>query len=214
VTPAARRSLPALALALSLGAGCKAQVPVITEPFSDDFDRAEVGATWNNTGAEYRIADGRLNVSNARNHPLWLRRRLPRDVVVDVDVMSRSPEGDLKIELYGDGVSFDPDGNRYDPSGYIFVFGGWQNSLSIIGRLGEHEDAVKVSRPKPQVEPGRTYHWTIARKGGQLEWKIDGQPFLSWTDKEPLGGEHHEYLGVNDWQTDIYFDNLRIRPAP
>jgi hypothetical protein len=214
VTPAARRTLPALALALSLGGGCKAKVPAITEPFADDFERAEVGPTWNNTGAEYRIAEGRLNIANAHNHPLWLRRRLPRDVVVDLDVMSKSPEGDLKIELFGDGVSFDPDGNRYDPTGYIFVFGGWGNDRSIIGRLGEHDDAEKVQRKQPKVEPGRTYHWTITRKGGQLDWKVDGAPFLAWTDPAPLGGEGHEYLGVNDWQTDIYFDNLRIQPAP
>ena len=45
----------------------------------------------------------------AVNHPLWLRKRLPRDVVVELDVMSKSQAGDIKIELFGDGESFDPD---------------------------------------------------------------------------------------------------------
>jgi hypothetical protein len=204
--------------------GCKAKIPAITAPFTDDFERAEPGAAWHNTGAPYQVVGGKLNVSNAYNHPLWLRKKLPADVVVEIDVMSKSPQGDLKLELFGDGESFDADKNRYDPTGYVFVFGGWGNALSIIGRLGEHDDAVKARRPQPpaagepppprtaQVVPGRTYHFTITRKGGQIDWKIDGEPYLSWTDPEPLSGDGHAYLGVNDWESDVYFDNLAIRP--
>ena len=61
------------------------------------------------TSDQYRITDGKLTVSNAHNHPAWLRRRLPHDVVVELDVLSKSPSGDIKLELFGDGESFDPD---------------------------------------------------------------------------------------------------------
>jgi hypothetical protein len=129
--------------------------------------------------------------------------------------MSMSPDGDLKIELFGDGESFDPDGNRYDPTGYVLFFGGHQNTHSIIGRLGEHDDAVKAERRmEPRVQPGRVYHWAITRKGGKLDWVVDGQPYLSFQDPDPLAGRGHEFFAVNDWETDVYFDNLRIRPAP
>lgn len=185
----------------------------MTEPFADDFERVDIGPQWLNTGAEYRIADGKLNVSQARNHPLWLRQKLPANVIVDVDVMSKSPDGDLKIELYGDGESFDSDQGRYDPTGYIFVFGGWQNSLSVIGKLGEHDDAVKTKRDDIKVVPGKTYHWTIVKRGGFVDWKIDGQPFLTYFDPKPLAGQGHEFFGINDWASDVYFDNLRIRPT-
>src|SRR5262245_14012992 len=111
------------ALAIPTFLGCKAKVPAITEPFEDGFERADMGPTWYDTGGNYRVLQGRLNVSMAHNHPLWLKRRLPKDVVVDVDAMSMSPDGDLKIELFGDGASFDPDGNRYDPTGYVLFFG-------------------------------------------------------------------------------------------
>ena len=43
---------------------------------------------------------------------------------------------------------------------------------------------------------------------------IDGQPFLAWTDPEPLAGPGHEYLAINDWESDVTFDNLPIRPPP
>jgi hypothetical protein len=200
-------------IALALGAGCKAQVPAISAPFSDPFERVDLGAAWLNTGAEYRIAGGKLNVARAYNHPLWLRKKLPRDVVVELDAMSKSPQGDLKIELFADGESFDADKGRYDPTGYMFVFGGWSNQLSIIGRKGEHDEGVKARRSSPPVVPGQTYHWKITRKGGQLDWQIDGQPFLSWSDPEPLTGAGQEFFGINNWDADVYFDNLQIRPA-
>lgn len=196
------------------GGGCKVKDPAITTPFADDFERAEPGPTWNNTGAEYRIAGGRLNVSRAYNHPLWLRKKLPRDVVIELDVMSKSAAGDLKVEIFGDGESFDPDKGSYVSSGYMLIFGGWGNSLNVICRHDEHDAGRKAETSAPRVEPGQTYHWTITRKGGLIDWKLDGQPFLSWTDPEPLAGSGHEYLGINNWEADVYFDNLSIRPAP
>ena len=203
-----------LSLALaSLALGCKTKVPALTGPFSDGFDRGEVGSDWHNTGAEYRTAKGALEIQGAHNHPLWLRRKLPANVIVELDATSRSPNGDLKIELMGDGESFDPDQGRYDPTGYIFVFGGWQNSLSIISKLGEHDDAVKARRADFKVEPGRTYHWKIIKRGGFIDWSIDGRPFLQYFDPHPLSGPGHEFFAFNNWETDVSYDNLTIRPT-
>jgi hypothetical protein len=202
------------ATAISAISGCRAKDPKISGPFSDTFDRAELGADWNATSPQYRIADGKLSVRNAYNHPAWLRQRLPRDVVIDVDVMSKSPTGDIKIELYGDGESSAHDKGAYTSTGYVLIFGGWHNSLSVLCRMHEHDDGRKAERSDQRVQPGRTYHWTVTRRGGTIEWKIDGQPFLSWTDPEPLAGTGHEYLAINDWESDVSFDNLQIKPAP
>ena len=188
----------------------------IAAPFSETFDRAELGPDWLDTGNTARIKDGKLNLVNAHNHPVWLRRKLPRNVQIDFDAVSRSPAGDLKIELFGDGESFDPDKGRYDPTSYMIVMGGWHNSKSIISRLGEHDEAVKAARDRQGAEPlvtlGRSYHFTITRRGGLIDWKIDGAPYLSWDDPEPLAGPGHEFFAVNDWEADVSFDNLTIRP--
>src|SRR5206468_3189877 len=162
----------------------------------DDFERAELGPSWNATAPNYHIADGRLTVANAYNHPVWLRKKLPRNAVIELDAMSKTPTGDLKIELYGDGESFDPDKGSYTSTGYVFIFGGWHNSLSVICRNNEHDDGRKAERQDLRVTPGRSYHWTITRRGGTIEWKVDRQPFLSWTDPAPLAGAGHEYLAV------------------
>jgi hypothetical protein len=207
------RSLIVLLALAGLASACKAKVAPLSEPFTDSFDRGEVGSDWHNTGGDYKTTGGVLSIQGARNHPLWLRRKLPENVIVELDATSRSPQGDLKIELMGDGQSFDPDGNRYDPTGYMFVFGGWNNSLSIISKLGEHDDAVKASRSAPRVEPGRTYHWTITKRGGVLDWQIDGKPFLQVLDPQPLSGPGHEFFAINNWETDVSYDNIRVRPA-
>jgi len=189
-------------------------VPVIDAPFTDDFERAELGASWNATSDQYRIAGGKLTVANAHNHPAWLRRRLPHDVQVEVDVLSKSPSGDIKLELFGDGESFDPDKGAYTSSGYVLIFGGWSNSLSVICRQDEHGAGRKAARGDTRVEPNRSYHYTITRKGGAIDWSIDGKPFLNWTDPEPLAGAGHEYLAFDDWEAELTFDNLTVRPAP
>lgn len=209
-----RLALVAL-LAATTAPACKAKDPAISGPFGDDFERGDLGPGWNNTGAEYRIAGGKLTVKGAYNHPLWLRKKLPRDAVIDLDVMSRSPSGDIKIQAWGDGQSFDPDkGSNDSVTGYAFIFGGWNNSQNFICRLGEHDDERKVGRADVHVEPGRTYHWTVTRRGGAIDWRLDGQPFLGWTDPAPLEGAGHEYLAFDDWESDVSFDNLKIRPAP
>jgi hypothetical protein len=215
-----RTSLSVIFLAtvlLATGPGCKPRIPVIDGPFSDNFDRVDLGADWLDTSHGAKIKDGKLNLVNAYNHPVWLRRRLPRNVQIDFDAVSRSPAGDLKVELFGDGESFDPDKGRYDPTSYVIVFGGWNNSKSVISRLGEHDEAVKAAWDRvgtePLVIPGRTYHFTITRRGGVIDWKLDGKPYLSWTDPQPLEGSGHEFFAINDWEADVSFDNLTIRPV-
>jgi len=214
-----RTSLTVIVLGLVLlvvAPGCKSRIPVIDAPFSDNFDRAALGADWLDTSHGAKIKEGKLNLVRAYNHPVWLRRKLPRDVQIDFDAVSRSPAGDIKVELYGDGESFDPDKGRYDPTSYMIVFGGWHNSRSVISRLGEHDEAVKAHMdrvgPEPLVLPGQTYHFTITRRGGTIEWKLNGAPYLSWTDPQPLEGSGHEFFAINDWEADVSFDNLSIRP--
>jgi hypothetical protein len=208
-------TLTGMALAaLATTASCRAKDELITAPFLDSFDRPELGAAWRDTGGNYRIVEGKLVAHDAYNHPAWLRKRLPRDVTIELEVQSQSDAGDIKIELFGDGESFDPDRGGYVSTAYVLIFGGWHNSLSVICRNNEHGEGRKASRSDRRVEIGRRYRFSVTRKGGLIDWNIDGAPFLDWTDPQPLVGAGHEYLAVNDWEAEVRFDNLSIRPAP
>jgi hypothetical protein len=201
-----------LAIPLALAACKVREQPPITETWTCDFE-AGLGDVFYATGDGYHAEHGALSARGAHNHPLWLRKKLPREVRIDLDAWSTEPRGDIKIEVFGDGHSFDPDGGRYTATGYEVIFGGWYNTKSIIARLDEHGSNL-AQRTEPKVVPGRHYHWRIERRGNAITWFVDDlqTPFLRYEDPRPLDGAGHEYFGFNNWETDTWFDHLVITP--
>jgi hypothetical protein len=184
--------------------------PVVTVPgprFEDRFDRERIGPDWWSAGGHWQLRDGELWSPGARNNPLWLRMRLPRDVAIEFEARSETAAGpragDIKLEVFGDG--------RDHASGYVLIFGGWGNQVSAIARRDEH-GADRQERRDRRVEPGRTYHMRVERKGNALRWLVDGEPFLAFEDPAPLEGKGHDRLGFSSWDADLVFDDLRIEP--
>jgi hypothetical protein len=190
-------------------------------PFTDDFNRVALGDAWQNSGAPWKIVDGQLTVARAHNHPLWLQRPLPDDVRISFDCVSHSPDGDLKVELFGDGQAHATDDEvardlQYTASGYVAIFGGWMNSRSVLVKQREHqwqfEHGVPMRIGRGQVVPGQRYHFTFERRGTRLTWFLDGAPFLTLDDPQPLHGPGHDRFGFTGWESDVAFDNLEISP--
>jgi hypothetical protein len=200
----------ALLASVAGAGGCTIERRPEGQATRDDFERAELGDDWRSTGGRYRIEKGEVVVDHALNHPLWLRRPLPRDARIELDVWSNDPVGDIKLEAWGDGKSFATTAS-YTATSYVFIFGGWQNRISAIARMNEH-GADRKTRSDVKVDKGRRYHFTITRKGGHIEWLIDGQPFLTFDDPKPLDGPEHAYLALNDWEAELHFDNLVVTP--
>ena len=211
--PAASGPSPAASAAAAKGT-------LIKTPFFDGFDRAELGADYYVTSPVWRIENGRLCGAGARNHPAWLTRRLPTNARIEFEALSRSPDGDLKVELWGDGKSFAKATSYTDASSYIAIFGGWKNQFHVLARIDEHakdRPEVKIDpngevRAQP-VRPGNLYHFKVERNDGKtVRWFVDDIEILSYSDKEPLKGAGHEHLGFNDWEVPVCFDNLKITP--
>jgi hypothetical protein len=77
--------------------------------------------------------------------------------------------------------------------------------------MNEH-GSDRMTKTDVKVEKGRKYHFRIERRGGHLDWQIDGKPFMAYDDARPLEGLGHSFLGINDWQAELHFDNLKITP--
>ena len=176
--------------------------------FADDFERGALGVRWRPTGPGAEIVQGALKIEDIENHPLWLDLRLPPDLRVEFDAWAGSEEGDVKIELAGDGESHATSLN-YTATGYVLIFGGWNNSLNAIVRRNEH-GRNRSTVKDPRVIPDRRYRMAITRIGPEIRWEIDGREILVYEDPRPLTGKGHEFFAFSGWQAPTFFDNLRI----
>lgn len=201
--------------------GCedKTSIPALSTPFLETFDRSDLGAMWSSEmSGRWQIKydpatrQGHLCGERAQNNPLFLRQTLPRDVIVEFDAWGLSDEGDTKIELFTDG--------KFHATGYVLVFGGWHNKISIIDRLDEHNRDCKANEQKAAVHcrrwtrggpaKNKRYRWKVTRKNNLLSWEIDGKPYLQYDDPQPLEGKGHSFFAFSNWEAPICFDNLRI----
>lgn len=190
-------------LFLILLSGCSPPVTV-SVPFFDDFERDTIGENWYTVDkADWEIKGGALHSRGARNVPLWLKLKLPEDVVIEFDAWAEKTDFcDLKCEIFGDG--------RIHASGYIIILGGWKNQISTIARLDEHEKTRVEKRPT-ECDPKRRHHFKILRYKGKIEWYLDDRLYMERVDNEPLYGRRNNRFAFSNWMTDAYYDNLSIK---
>jgi hypothetical protein len=193
-------------------------------PFHDDFGRAELGPNYRSFGGAPRVSNGSLVVAGVRNNPVWLNASLPQNVRVEVDARCDSTDGDIKVEIFGNGWDHG--------SGYLLYFGAWTNTNSVIAKIDENAEPkqslearerrgevkvragtpVRVERRDPKVQAQRTYHYRIERNGGHLFWYVDNDLFLDLDDPFPLVGTGHDRLGLSSWDGMVSFSNLTVTP--
>jgi hypothetical protein len=206
--------------AAALEAKALADAP-ITEPYREEFSGAALGSTWRLTGAGWRLAEGQICGEGARNHPAWLARKLPVNARIEFDAVSRSKDGDIKVEVWGDGARFASSVSYDDATSYVVIFGGWKNRHHVLARLDEHGEDRKVvdlvddgrTVRTQKVEPQKAYRFAIERRDGKsVTWSVDGETIHTFEDAEPLMGEGHDHFGFNNWEVQVCFDNLSITP--
>lgn len=198
-------------------------IPAETGP-ARTGDTGDLGPDWlvagGNNGA-WRIDQGRLCGRNAKNKGVWLNRTLPVNARIEFDATSDSPEGDIKAEVWGDGLTGATGTSYTNATSYLVVFGGWKNTLHVIARLNEHgtdrkEIQVKASTDEFReraVAHGQTYRFKIERNDGKtIRWWVNDVDMMFFEDRAPLMGATHDHVGFNNWQVRVCYDNVKVTP--
>ena len=177
-----------LGLALAFFPGCRAKVPVIDAPFTDDFERAELGGLLERDLGPLpdrgRKADRleRPQPSSLAAPQAASRRRRSRSM--------RCP----RAQPATSSSSCSATANRSIPtraatprSGYVLIFGGWGNSLSVICRQDEHGDGRKAAarRHPRRAGPQLPLHDHAARRRARLG---DRRPPVPRVDRSRAAG--------------------------
>ncbi|MBN1609576.1 MAG: hypothetical protein JW940_23290 [Polyangiaceae bacterium] len=198
-----------------------AKDPALDEPWSDDFERTTLGEDWYAESAVWTVSGGQLCGRGARNHPVWLKRRLPVNARIEFDAISASPDGDIKVEAWGDGSSGATGVSYRNATSYLFIFGGWKNRFHVLARLDEHAPdrlqlVVDPQGTDPRTRPviaNTRYHFKIERADGHtVRWLIDDIEMIRFADPAPLVGTAHDHFAFNDWEVPVCFDRLVVTP--
>lgn len=173
--------------------------------FEDNFDRHSIGDNWYAQGGAWSIIEGKLFSSIARNRNLVLAKHpLPENCLVEFEIKSESDAVDMKFNMYGTGEI------KEHGDGYIFIMGGWNNSVSVIAKNDEHEKNRVVNRDK-KWKKGRTYRVNVIRLDKRIYWFVNGNLFLARYDEEPLLPSHgYDRFSFANWESWVLFDNLSI----
>ncbi len=183
--------------------------------FSDDFERDMLGPEWNASASTWKLVDGTIVNHHADNAGFWLLKELPEgDIRIEFDVRSDSYStrkngktaevfpGDLKCEAFNTKPKHQ--------TGYVFIYGGWNNQINRIARLEEHGDGegARVEDGVSQkVVAGQTYRMKVIRVGNTVAWYADTTYLAHMTDEDFISGR---YFGFNNWRSHLTFDNVEV----
>ena len=173
--------------------------------FEDSFERAEIGENYEIQGGDWRIENGKLKSGTAKNRNLVLRSvDMPQNGIVELTMKSHSDAVDVKFNLWGDGKIHD------HGDGYTFILGGWNNRISVISKLDEHEKKRSEKR-NANLEKEVLYKIKVERISNKIKWFVNGELFLEYSDETPLKvSDGFSKLSFANWKSDVEFDDLKI----
>ncbi|NQT87485.1 hypothetical protein HQ560_12015, partial [bacterium] len=92
-------------------------------------------------------------------------------------------------------------------SGYGFLFGGWDNTVTAITRKGKVVARSSYVIPRSSSIHRRWFYIKAEKRGDVLSYWIDGSRVLTWKDPEPLTGDR---VAVWTWDCGLMVSRVRV----
>jgi len=192
--------------------------PPVSPADIDIYSGGVVNETFDLAPTDWRIGGGVWDMSNKwqcdprwsffsgqSNHlaAIWFKRPLHGDFSIEYFVGNKMMrERGQKYEYAQDmNLSFCADGEDLG-SGYTFLFGGYDNTVTALYRKGKEFAAPVGGKPILINRSGALhrhwYHIKVSRKGSLLQAWIDGALVLSREDPDPLPDGHFAIWTYNN----------------
>jgi len=163
--------------------------------FSDDFNRAELGAKWKTVRGKWRLSNGMLRADeSAHIVSAW---RFTGDVRLEYDAIT---DAEAPCDL--SGVLSAKWGE--EASGYYFGLGGQGNKFSFLLVRGE-----MVERSDARIIPGKLYHVVCQREGKKITFRVNDKVIISYIHDKPVAKPGFDLVGLALYAPGR-FDNVRI----
>ena len=192
---------------------------------TERFDGENWAERWfvETQGPQVFSKDGKLQVrqeNDDRNHAgvtIWLREKLPQDVVIRVKASNapvvennacnlnffiHATEADGSPLRFGRDAAYD---NYHVLPNYIFTFTGGVTPGWVRARLNPGFQLLHEN-DKIRSEPGRSYEFLILVQNGRLRYFINGVKHHDVQTKALPGG----WFGLRTWFSSVDYEEVQI----
>jgi hypothetical protein len=173
--------------------------------FKEDFSDADILKRWIYIGHRWEVKNGELRIFGGTERRLMLKKPMLGDLRIEFDCH-------IEGEFLNDITCFfsalrGEYPTPFEDYGYIFQFGGSSNSQNS---LLKYQSAPLWTEKASPLKKSVRYHVRAQKVGNRLTLYIDDEEIFDIEDKEPLSGPERSGVGLYSWQSDIYYDNIKI----
>lgn len=188
--------------------------------FEDDFSDPNVEDRWNVVYVGYhlkdgnkkwtllppdmKVRDGELFIQGGSPRALFLKQPISGDCAIEFECRQDSAHMNDISCFIGARRGADPIILPY--SGYLFQFGGYDNTRVILQSDGEnlHQEFGSF------IQRGKTHHVRAERIGERLLFIVNGDTIYDIREEIPLFGIDRDAVGLYGWAAPAVYDNVKV----
>ncbi len=175
--------------------------------FSESFDNPNISDNWIFEGnAKYEIKNNKLHIFKSDGERrLTLRKPIVGDIKIEFECYQ-------KDSYLNDVTCFmssmrGKKGNMFNDYGYIFQYGGNNNTRNSLQREGGPPLWSEVISP---LKPNKIYHVRAEKIDAELSMTVNEKLIFKIKDPNTLAGPERSGVGIYSFGSDIWYDNIRI----